>query len=111
MTFSKALAESELWEGEMRAVSINEVNVLLARVGGQVRAYEDRCAHLRVRLSQGTFSEDGVITCAVHQWQFDARTGRGVNPRKSCLRPFPVQLAHGFIWIETHPEDDHDRHP
>jgi toluene monooxygenase system ferredoxin subunit len=109
VTFTQALADSDLWEGEMLAVSVNNVNVLLIRVGEQVRAYEDRCAHLRVRLSQGTFGEDGIITCAVHRWQFDARTGRGVNPQNFCLHAFPVRLAHGFIWIDTHPEDSHDR--
>ena len=66
----------DLWEGEMMAVNFGAVDVLLCNVDGELFAYEDRCPHLANPLSQGDL-RDGVLTCAAHEWEFDARTGRG----------------------------------
>ena len=63
----------------MRAVSLGTVHLLMCNVEGQVFAYADRCPHLASRLSDGRF--DGrLITCAAHEWVFDACGGTGVNP-------------------------------
>lgn len=29
---------------------------------------------------------------AAHEWEFDARTGRGINPASACLHRYLVQL-------------------
>lgn len=41
----------------------------------------------------------GFLTCAAHEWVFDARTGRGVNPASACLRRYPVRLAGDRIYV------------
>src|ERR1700722_3835768 len=69
----------DLWEGEMLAVRIGTVDLVMCNVQGQVFAYADRCPHLASRLSDGRFDR-GLITCATHEWVFDARGGSGVNP-------------------------------
>jgi toluene monooxygenase system ferredoxin subunit len=42
-------------------------------------------------LSEGELREN-ILTCAAHEWVFDARTGNGVNPEDACLRRFPVRV-------------------
>jgi toluene monooxygenase system ferredoxin subunit len=81
----------DLWEGEMIAVNFGAVDILLCNVDGELFAYEDRCPHLANPLSQGDL-RDGVLTCAAHEWEFDVRTGHGVNPASACLRRHPVRL-------------------
>jgi len=81
----------DIWSGEMRAVNLGSVDILLCNLGGTLVAYEDRCPHLANPLSEGVLS-DGVLTCAAHEWEFDAQTGRGVNPASACLRRYPVRL-------------------
>jgi toluene monooxygenase system ferredoxin subunit len=88
----------DLWEGEMRTVNVGAVDVLLCNPDGEVFAYEDRCPHLANPLSQGVL-RDGFLTCAAHEWVFDARTGRGVNPASACLRRYPVRLAGDRIYV------------
>ena len=80
-----------LWEGEMYAVSVGAVDVLLCNIAGQVHAYKDECPHLANPLSKGEL-RDNILTCAAHEWVFDAETGNGVNPEDACLQRFPVQV-------------------
>ena len=81
----------DVWEGEMHAVSVGAVDVLLCNVDGEVHAFLDRCPHLANPLSDGELREN-LLTCAAHEWVFDARTGDGVNPEDACLQRFPVRI-------------------
>lgn len=100
MAFEPILADDELWSGEMRGVVVHGCPVLLLRSEDAVCAYEDRCAHLGVRLSQGKL-EGGVITCSAHHYQYDARTGRGLNPERVRLRALPVCVEAGVIHVDV----------
>ena len=88
----------DIWAGEMTAVNLGASEVLLCNLDGTLVAYEDRCPHLASPLSEGAL-DDGVLTCGAHEWQFDARTGRGVNPASACLRPYPVRLDGEQIFV------------
>lgn len=81
----------DVWEGEMCAVTLGAVDVLLCNIEGRVHAYQDRCPHLANPLSRGEL-RGNILTCAAHEWVFDARTGNGVNPEDACLRRFPVRV-------------------
>jgi toluene monooxygenase system ferredoxin subunit len=102
MAFAIALPHEELWLGEMRACNVAGRRVLLLRLESGVYAYEDRCAHLRVPLSEGALRE-GVITCSAHGFQYDAVTGLGINPSNTRLAAFPVRIQDGQIWVELEP--------
>jgi toluene monooxygenase system ferredoxin subunit len=84
----------DIWAGEMIAVD----GVLLCNLDGTLVAYDNRCPHLASPLSEGTL-DGGVLTCGAHEWQFDARTGRGVNPASACLRRYPVRLDGEQIFV------------
>lgn len=82
---------AELWDGEMRPLSIERKRLLVLRIGDDVRVWEDRCAHLGLPLSEGKL--DGhVLTCGAHGWQYDALTGEGINPKKACLTRCPAHV-------------------
>jgi toluene monooxygenase system ferredoxin subunit len=88
----------DIWEGEMCAVPVGAIDVVLCNLDGELAAFDDRCPHLANPLSQGELRE-GVLTCAAHEWVFDARTGRGVNPASTCLRRYPVRLDGDRIFV------------
>ena len=89
----------DLWAGEMRAVNLGAVKILLCNLDGVLVAYEDRCPHQASPLSEGVLSGDGVLTCAAHEWEFDARTGCGINPASTCLHRYPVRLDGMKIFV------------
>jgi toluene monooxygenase system ferredoxin subunit len=89
----------DLWEGEMIAVSVGTVDLLVCNVQGEIYAYADRCPHLASRLSDGRF--DGrFITCAAHEWVFDGCGGTGVNPVQTCLRRYPTWVIGNEIYVD-----------
>jgi toluene monooxygenase system ferredoxin subunit len=102
MTFALAAKVDELWEGEMRGVSVGGLKILLVNVGGQICAYEDRCAHQRAPLSEGRF--DGrTLTCARHEWTYDACTGCGINPATARLKRYSVRVEGGDLLVDIPP--------
>ncbi len=89
----------DLWIGEMRRFDVRGTPVLVLRVEAGVFAFEDRCAHLGVPLSEGTL-DDCTLTCPAHRYQYDARTGDGLNPRGIKLRPLCVREVDGQLLLE-----------
>jgi len=89
----------DLWEGDTMLVSLHGREVLLCNVEGAVFAYDDSCPHLGNPLSKGRLQEH-VLTCAAHEWSFDVRTGRGINPAGVCLHRYPVRLEGDRILVD-----------
>jgi len=99
MTVHRVVALADLWSGDLVAARIAGTRVLVVRLGDDVHAYEDRCAHLGVALSEGTL--DGrVLTCSAHHWQYDLATGCGINPASARLVRFPVTIDGGVVYVE-----------
>jgi toluene monooxygenase system ferredoxin subunit len=99
MTFKPALRQDDLWIGEMTAVKVEGRPVLLVNVEGTVCAYEDRCRHLAHPLSLGTLTGNRLV-CAAHGWEYDACTGRGLNPDGVALRRYAVRIASGEVLVD-----------
>ncbi len=91
-------AADDLWDGEMQAFEVEGREVLLVNLGGTISAYDGICPHQSVSLVEGTL-ENGVLTCRAHLWQFDARTGCGINPSDACLVRLPLAIEGGRIRV------------
>ena len=99
MAYLKIATLDDVWSGEMIGLSVRGIPVLLVNVDGVLRAYSDVCPHLRTPLSRGSLKGE-VLSCATHQWQFDARTGCGINPQNVCLERLPVTVQDGDILMD-----------
>ncbi|KLL12577.1 MULTISPECIES: Rieske 2Fe-2S domain-containing protein [Protofrankia] len=83
----------DLWEGDVAEVAVGPDTILLAHLPGrQVRAYQGICPHSEYSLAGGDLDGD-VLTCTGHLWEFDLRTGEGVNPSNCRLYEYPVRLS------------------
>jgi toluene monooxygenase system ferredoxin subunit len=100
VTFKLALPEDDLWIGEMTGVKVAGRPLLLVNVEGRICAYEDRCRHLGRPLSLGKLSGDRLV-CAAHGWEYDACTGRGVNPDRVALHRYEVRISDGEILVDV----------
>lgn len=108
MTMRRVAALDELRPGEMKGVSIDGQPVVVLNVGGNVCAYRDRCLHKGVPLSTGRLIDD-VLLCDVHFWEYDAKTGCGINPTGLRLDRFDVALRDGGVWVDVERIADDDR--
>src|ERR1041385_6797378 len=94
-------ALDDLVPGQVRGVELDGVRVVLARVGEQVYACGDTCAHRGGALSEGKLS--GVrLACPLHGWHYDVRTGQCVFPGRGASVPsFRVRLDAGAIFVDV----------
>jgi len=74
----------ELKSGTMKAVIAEGREILLARVGDNYYATDNRCPHMKGDLSKGKL-EGTVITCPLHGSQFDIGNGQVVRWLKGGL--------------------------
>jgi len=95
---------AELWDGDMRRCDVDGRGVVLVKLDGRVHAFDDRCPHLGMPLSAGTL-EGGILTCAAHHYEFDARTGAGVNPARARLCPYAVTIDGDDVSVDCEPRD------
>ena len=100
MAFRRVMALEDLWLGELAARVVDGKKVALVRVAAGVFAYEDRCAHMAVPISLGKL-EGTTLTCSAHHYQYDACSGRGVNPKNVCLTAYAVKLEDGGVWVDV----------
>ena len=102
MTFERAASIDDVWSGEKIGVVVRGTRVLLINVDGALHAYVDRCVHQALPLSDGRL-EGNVLTCSAHEWQYDACTGRGINPSGIALRRLPLEVQEGAIYVDVEP--------
>jgi 3-phenylpropionate/trans-cinnamate dioxygenase ferredoxin subunit len=69
---------NELQSGQMKMFNTGKGEILLARVGDDFYAADNRCPHLGGRLSEGKL-ENTIVTCPRHYSQFDLIDGHVVN--------------------------------
>lgn len=72
--FEPALGTRELRPGEMRRVTYDDVDILLAYTPNGIVAIDDRCPHMAAPLSIGLL-QDCLVDCPLHNGQFDLATG------------------------------------
>lgn len=96
--FIDLIEAADLWDGEMESFDVGDSEVLLLKVNGEIRAYDGICPHQSVSLVEGDLT-NGVVSCRAHEWQFDALTGEGVNPRDTCLKAHEVRVVDGVVQV------------
>lgn len=97
--FADAGPEGDLGEGEVRAVTVDDVAVLLANVDGEVYAFRDGCAVDGLPL-EGARLTGTVLVCPWHNCAYDARSGKRVDdPGAPGLTVVPVALSGGLVKV------------
>lgn len=78
-------------------LAVADGRVLLARVGGRVVAWRNRCQHRDAPLDGGLV-RDGVVTCPRHFWRYDLATGRNLASGAPLDR-VPVTVEDGRVVV------------
>ena len=81
------------------AVELDGNAIVLINVHDQIYAYADACPHQKSRLSEGSLIGN-TLRCARHHWEFDVRTGQGINPLNACMKVYTVTIEGRDILIE-----------
>lgn len=95
----RAVADTDLADGELTGVDVEGRRVLLHRRGADVHAIDNVCSHAGGLLSRGELA-GCVVTCPLHGARFDVRDGHVVRGPAHHPQPvLPARIRNG--WIEV----------
>jgi 3-phenylpropionate/trans-cinnamate dioxygenase ferredoxin component len=95
MSFERVCAADEVREDEPLGVTVDDMEVAVARHGDEYFAIQDLCSHAEVALSEGDV-EDCTIECWLHGSRFDLRTGKPTGlPATEPVATFPIEVRAG----------------
>lgn len=98
--FKKICSFDELKENEGRRFFINNVEVAVFKVEGEVYALSNVCPHQQTAMIFDGFIENGCVVCPAHGWMFNLKTGKLPTQGKG-LDAFPVKIIDGFVYAEV----------
>ena len=100
MTLKIAANLADLNPDEPYAATIENEQIALYLVDGNVYATHNVCTHQLALLSDG-FLEDGCIECPLHQGKFDVKTGAALcAPVTAPVKTYRVQIEKGAVMVE-----------
>ena len=93
------LALDAVPEADVTSVVVDEREIALYEVEGEVFATDNLCTHGAARLSDG-FLEGREIECPFHQGRFDVCTGKAMcAPLTQDLRVYPVRIENNRVLV------------
>ena len=97
-----ACKTNELESGNMKKVTVDGREIVVANVGGNYFACDDTCTLSGASLSEGTL-DNSTITCGWHGAQFDCTTGNLAKfPAKiNNLKSYSVTVESEDVFIEV----------
>jgi nitrite reductase/ring-hydroxylating ferredoxin subunit/Fe-S cluster biogenesis protein NfuA len=79
---------------------VGEHGVVLVRVGEQVQAFRNQCAHQGLPLDGGSVDPEArTITCPWHGFRFDSLTGECLTAPQAQLQLYPLRITDGHVWV------------
>jgi nitrite reductase/ring-hydroxylating ferredoxin subunit len=92
-------ASSDLAEGAHRMFEVDGQRLLVARLTDGLYAMQDTCPHRGASLSAGPL-EGGVVTCHLHFWSFDIRSGASLQVQGLRQKTYVAGESEGKVYVE-----------
>ena len=100
----KVASASELSPGEVNTVYVGWLELALCNVDGVFHAVTGLCPHQGGSMGDG-YLEGHRLTCPLHGWVFDVRTGEAAEPlQPGRVNVYPVKVEEGEVWVDL-PEE------
>ena len=99
--FVKAAKASDILDGTMTSVTVEDEQILIACVSGQYYAIQNKCSHKGGWLDQGELHIDSCeVMCPLHDACFDLRTGEPTaEPAKTPVKVYAVRVEGNDILL------------
>jgi nitrite reductase/ring-hydroxylating ferredoxin subunit len=98
--FAKVATVDEVPPGGSKVVVVAGHPVALFNVDGAFYATSNVCLHRGGPVGEG-FVDGTVVTCPLHGWEYDVRTGQNVANPVARLRTFEVRVEGQDILVAS----------
>jgi toluene monooxygenase system ferredoxin subunit len=78
------------------------LKLLVANAGGEFFGYQAQCPHQDVALCEGLY-DGAVLTCHMHLWQWDIRTGAPLGIAEAPLQNYPLAVEGDALVLGPQP--------
>jgi NAD(P)H-dependent nitrite reductase small subunit len=100
-----AVAQCEdIPEGGGRSYKISGKSIAVFRVHDRFFAINNICPHQGASLGKGKL-KGYVVSCPLHDQQFDVRSGFGPDGGGYCVVRYDVKIHEGQVWVNLQPKD------
>ena len=93
---------ADIRNGDVVAVTVEGIEMILGKDGEHYFAMQRRCVHRGGDLADGIIARNHVV-CANHGWRFSTTTGRHDEASDVCLVSYPVRITGEQIEIDPTP--------
>lgn len=98
--WTKAIALTDLEAKVRTVVKLGGKQIMLLHSAGKTYAFNNRCPHEGFPLSEGTVTDDCILTCNWHSWRFNLEDGETLVGG-DALRHYPLEVRDGEIWLDV----------
>ena len=102
--FKRICKIAELKENEGKRFFVDDVDVAVYKIDGEILAMSNVCPHQHAALIHSGFIEDGFVTCPAHGWQFNLRTGK-MPTGGTGLKTYPVQIVDDVVYAKVEKQE------
>tara|TARA_B100000700_G_C14229835_1_gene483177 strand:- start:136 stop:456 length:321 start_codon:yes stop_codon:yes gene_type:complete len=104
MSKVKLASIDEINIGDMKQVSVNDNDYLIANIDGEIFVADDLCTHEDAELTMGCL-KGKTVKCPLHGSYFDLATGKALNePADEPIRIHKTIIEDGHIYIQKNSE-------
>ncbi len=100
--YVKAVHRADLPRSGGKRVRIEGIDFALFLIEGNVYAVQNDCPHQHFSMLHEGELRECVVTCPMHGWSFDLRTGRAVRGN-GRLKRHDVKVINDEVWIDLEP--------
>jgi len=101
-SFIKVAQKAEIQPGKCKTLDVAGTPVALFNVDGSYFAIHNTCLHRQGPLGEGQLSGN-VVTCPLHGWQYDVKTGQAVQNPSMVVAKFAVKVEGEDVFVSDQP--------
>lgn len=102
--YFKICKVSELTENQGKRFLINDVDIAVFKVNGEVFVLNNTCPHQHTTIIYDGFVEEGCVVCPAHGWMFNLKTGKQPTGARG-LDVYPVKIINDEVFALVKPKE------
>lgn len=80
-------------------IKVEDHNILVVKIDNKIYAINNVCPHAGASLHPGWCNKKGIITCPLHQYKFDVKTGISTDGNGYHIKTFKLLEKEGHLHI------------